>query len=236
MNQVITHHGWGLDSNMWVYVKKEFLENNWTWQDNERGYYSKKTRSPEWLESGSDENIEMAICHSLGTHLIKPSILFKASHVVLLNSFYNFIPQNKERYLTTRVLKRMEKKFETFELNEMIKEFIHRSFLPNPVESNFQKSLEKNLDHLNSALLLNDFQELYKENRSIKLFSKDCHVLIIKSKEDSILRDTSCNEFINLLNNTQIKKPKVIEIDNQGHLMINLNIFKLIKKWINKSL
>ena len=116
----------------------------------------------------------------------------------------------------------------------MIKEFINKSLSPNHIGPDYQTFPEGNLNFLNSELLLKDFKELYKVNRSVELFSKDCNLLIIKSTKDCILRNTSSNAFINQLNQTQIKKPTVIEIDNQGHLIIGLSIFKLIEKWLKK--
>ena len=40
MKQIITQHGWGLSKYFWDYYKVDFLNNNWYWQDNERGYFS----------------------------------------------------------------------------------------------------------------------------------------------------------------------------------------------------
>ena len=234
MNQIITHHGWGLDSSFWKLAKEDFLEKNWIWQDSERGYFSEELKNPNWLKSQSNQNISMAICHSLGSHLINPNVLLKASHIVLINSFSSFIPKNEERSQTIRSLKKMEKKFETFELKQMIKEFIRRSFLPNPVELKFQKSMETKLENINSEILFNDFHKLYEENRFFKFFPANCKVLIIKSSKDLIVKENSSNCFINLINKNQLEKPKLIEIDNQGHIITDINIFKLINDWLNK--
>ena len=40
MKQIITQHGWGLNKYFWDDYKVDFLNNNWHWQDNERGYFS----------------------------------------------------------------------------------------------------------------------------------------------------------------------------------------------------
>ena len=39
MKQIITQHGWGLNKYFWDDYKVDFLNNNWHWQDNERGYF-----------------------------------------------------------------------------------------------------------------------------------------------------------------------------------------------------
>ena len=51
MNQVITQHGWGLDQNFWDTYKNEFQKNGWHWQNNERGYFSKKANNQNGLKT-----------------------------------------------------------------------------------------------------------------------------------------------------------------------------------------
>ena len=65
------------------------------------------------------------------------------------------------------------------------------------------------------------------------LVSKDCNVLIIKSISDRILNEDSSKSFIELMNKTQTKKPMILEIENQGHIINNYKIFNLIDNWIN---
>ena len=110
MKQVITQHGWGLDQNFWDIYKNEFQKNNWYWQDNERGYFSKDANNSKWIKNNSNNKIKMVLCHSFGFHLIQKSLLIEASHIVLINSFNNFLPLNHKRNLILRSLKRMEKK------------------------------------------------------------------------------------------------------------------------------
>ena len=124
MKQIITQHGWGLDQNFWNIYKKEFQKNNWYWQDNERGYFSKNGCQSKWIKDKSDNNIKMVLCHSLGFNLIQKDLLIEASHIVLINSFINFLPSSNRRNLILRSLKRMEKKKKKHETNDMMKEFI----------------------------------------------------------------------------------------------------------------
>ena len=228
MNQIITQHGWGLDQSFWNSFKIEFQKNNWYWQDNERGYFSKDANQCKWIKNNSNQKIKMVLCHSLGFQLIKKSLLYEASHIVLINSFNNFLPSNKKRNLILRSLKRMEKKIMTFESQEMLKEFINRAFMPNDINIYFRNIFYKNLDSLNNTLLLNDLKKLYNYRNFLESFDKNCNVLVIKSKNDLILDEDSSNNFIELLNKTLIKKPTVIELKNQGHCLTNLNLFKII--------
>ena len=232
MNQIISQHGWGLDQSMWNKVKEEFIRQNWIWQDNNRGYYSDPHVKVNWIKDDSENNKKVVICHSLGIHLIGKEILREASHIVLINSFYNFIPSNNESKITMRTLLRMEKKINSGEVRFMLKEFISRSFMPNQVDIKFKSIFNLNSKQINLKRLLKDFQKLYFQPSTFDLFSENAEVLIIKSKNDFILKEYASNEFINLLNNSQINKPKLVQIENQGHLIDNNCIVKILKEWL----
>ena len=232
MNQIISQHGWGLDQSMWNKVKEEFIRQNWIWQDNNRGYYSDPHVKVNWIKDDSENNKKVVICHSLGIHLIGKEILREASHIVLINSFYNFIPSNNESKITMRTLLRMEKKINSGEVRFMLEEFISRSFMPNQVDIKFKSIFNLNSKQINLKSLLKDFQKLYFQPITFDLFSEHAEVLIIKSKNDFILKEYASNEFINLLNNSQINKPKLVQIENQGHLIDNNYIVEILKEWL----
>ena len=230
MNQIITQHGWGLDQSFWDSYKVEFQKNGWHWQNNERGYFSRSVNQSKWVKNNLNDQIKMVLCHSLGFHLIKGNLLDEASHIVFINSFNNFLPSSKKRNLIYRSLKRMEKKIISFEAEDMLKEFIHRSFLPNNMNINFQNMFYKNLRGLNNNLLLKDLKKLYTDKNSLKTIGENCNVIVINSKKDLILDQDSSNNFIELLNKKLTKKPTVIELSNQGHCLTNLNFYQIIKR------
>ena len=232
MNQIISQHGWGLDQSIWDKLKEEFIRQNWAWQDNDRGYYSDSCVKVKWIKTDSDNNKKVALCHSLGIHLIEKEILKEASHIILINSFFNFIPTNNESNITMRTLRKMKKKINTSEVRFMLEEFISRSFMPNKVDIKFKSIFNLNSNRINLKRLLKDFQKLYFQPSTFDLFSENAEVLIIKSKNDFILKEYAFNEFINLLNNSQINKPKLVQIENQGHLIDNNYIVKILKDWL----
>ena len=232
MNQIISQHGWGLDQSMWNKVKEEFIRQNWIWQDNNRGYYSDPHVKVNWIKDDSENNKKVVICHSLGIHLIGKEILREASHIVLINSFYNFIPSNNESKITMRTLLRMEKKINSGEVRFMLDEFISRSFMPNQVDIKFKSIFNLKSKQINLKNLLKDFQKLYLQKSTFSLFSKNTDILVIKSKNDLILKDYASDEFVYLLNNSQINKPKLVQIEGQGHLIDNSCIVKILKDWL----
>ena len=232
MNQIISQHGWGLDQSIWNKLKEEFIRQNWIWQDNNRGYYSDPHVKVNWIKDDSENNKKVVICHSLGIHLIGKEILREASHIVLINSFYNFIPSNNESKITMRTLLRMEKKINSGEVRFMLEEFISRSFMPNQVDIKFKSIFNLKSKQINLKNLLKDFQKLYLQKSTFSLFSKNTDILVIKSKNDLILKDYASDEFVYLLNNSQINKPKLVQIEGQGHLIDNSCIVKILKDWL----
>ena len=233
MNQIITQHGWAFDSSLWKELKNIYIKNNWIWQDNERGYFKKTFTSPKWINNNSYKSKNIIIIHSLGIHLIDKNILTNASHAIFINSFYQFIPNNKDRKLIMRSLERMKKKLNNQEIKLMLSEFYKNSFFPNEINLNYQKTISSKFDNANISHLKSDFNKLSIENKPPLLVSKDCNVLIIKSISDRILNDDSSKSFIELMNKTQTKKPMILEIENQGHIINNYKIFNLIDNWIN---
>ena len=122
-----------------------------------------------------------------------------------------------------------------FEAEVMLKEFIRRSFLPNNMSINFQTMFFKNLENLNNNLLLSDLKKLYTDKDYLKSFEKNCDVIIINSKNDLILDQDSSDDFIELLKKTLTKKPTLIELDNQGHCLTNLNFYQIIKRTLDNK-
>ena len=103
MKQIITQHGWGLNKYFWDDYKVDFLNNNWHWQDNERGYFSTNNYQAKWIKRESKKEIRMTLCHSFGFHLMQKKILKEATHIVLINSFNNFLPlSNKRNFILRR--------------------------------------------------------------------------------------------------------------------------------------
>ena len=126
----------------------------------------------------------------------------------------------------------MEKKINASEVRFMLEEFISRSFMPNQVDIKFKSIFNLDSKQINLKRLLKDFQKLYLQPSKFDLFSEHSEVLIIKSKNDFILKEYASIEFINLLNNSQINKPKLVQIENQGHLIDNNCIVEILKDWL----
>ena len=236
MNQIISQHGWAFDSSFWAELRKSYVKNNWVWQDNERGYFNRPLVSPKWINNKSLDQKNVIIIHSLGIHLIDKNILLNASHAIFINSFYNFIPDNKDRKLVIKSLERMKKKLNNQEIKLMLNEFYKNSFFPNEINLNYKKIISSKFDSVNISSLKSDFNRLSINEKPPLLVSHDCSVLIIKSLNDRILNHYSSTSFIELMNKTQIKKPIILDIENEGHIINNYKIFNLIDNWIHNKI
>tara|TARA_Y100001934_G_scaffold219982_1_gene261817 strand:+ start:421 stop:1134 length:714 start_codon:yes stop_codon:yes gene_type:complete len=235
MNQIISQHGWAFDSSLWKELKKIYIKNKWIWQDGERGYFNKTLVSPKWINNNSNKGKNIIIIHSLGIHLIDKNTLINASHAIFINSFYQFIPDNKDRKLIIKSLERMKKKLNNQEIKPMLNEFYKNSFFPNEINLNFKETISSKFDNANISQLKSDFDKLMITNKPPLLVSKDCNVLIIKSTSDRILNNNSSKSFIELMSKTQTKKPRILEIENHGHIINNYKIFNLIDNWIENK-
>ena len=160
-------------------------------------------------------------------------ILKEATHIVLINSFNNFLPLSNKRNFILRSLKRMETKIIRDETKDMLKEFIHRSFMPNHMNNSFKNIFYKSLESLNKTLLLDDLKQLYI-NRDIPLFlRKDCKIIFIKSENDLILDNESNNNFLDSLNKILDRSPILIKLAQQGHCLNNLNLYEILLNTLN---
>ncbi|KGF96124.1 Biotin synthesis protein bioK [Prochlorococcus marinus str. MIT 9201] len=233
MKQIITQHGWGLNKHFWDDFKVDFLKNNWHWQDNDRGYFSTNHCQAKWIRSDSKKEIRMTLCHSYGFHLMQKKILKEATHIVLINSFNNFLPVSNKRNFILRSLKRMEMKITQNEHKDMLKEFIYRSFMPNDINNSFKNIFYKSIESLNKTLLLSDLKQLYM-NREFPVFlKKDCKIIFIRSENDLILDKESNNDFLESLNRTLDRSPILIKLTQQGHCMNNLNLYEILLDTFN---
>ena len=134
-----------------------------------------------------------------------------------------------------RSLKRMETKIIKDEPKDMLKEFIHRSFMPNHMNYSFKNIFYKSLDSLNKTLLLSDLKQLYI-NRDFPVFlRKDCKIIFIKSENDLILDNESNNNFLDSLYKILDSKPILIKLAQQGHCLNNLNLYKILLHTLNEN-
>jgi len=175
----------------------------------------------------------MTLCHSFGFHLMQKKLLKDATHIVLINSFNNFLPLSNKRNFILRSLKRMETKIIQDEPKDMLKEFIYRSFMPNHINNSFKNIFYKSIESLNKTLLLRDLKQLYVNRDFPEFLRKDCKIIFVKSENDLILDNESNNNFLDSLNKKLDRKPILIKLAKQGHCLNNLNLYEVLLDTLN---
>jgi len=132
-----------------------------------------------------------------------------------------------------RSLKRMETKIIKDEPKDVLKEFIHRSFMPNHMNHSFKNIFYKSLESLNKTLLLSDLKQLYIKRDFPVFLRKDSKIIFIKSENDLILDNESNNNFLDSLKKTLDRKPILIKLAQQGHCLNNLNLYEILLNTFN---
>jgi pimeloyl-[acyl-carrier protein] methyl ester esterase len=89
---VIAMHGWCGTAAGWEPWRAEAEARGWRWRSGERGYGAEQPFMPAWGPKG----LRVLITHSMGAHLLPPSLLADAERVVLLAGFGRFVPPGRE--------------------------------------------------------------------------------------------------------------------------------------------
>ena len=233
MKEIIAMHGWAGDSHQWLNWEKIFQSCDWEWHTSERGYKDISPHTPKWNNNLNQVELKrVALCHSLGSHLIDKQVLHSATHVVLINSFSRFIPSSKESRPIRLALNKMMNAINTANETAMLRKFLIKAYKPNYIDI---KSTESNLLHIS------DLGRLRLKNDLILLMNSDSlpiglntysKVLIINSEQDHILANqTKINLVEDLINHLEAA-PKIINLQDEGHSITKIKNIKKIKHWL----
>ena len=233
MKEIIAMHGWAGDSNQWSDWRKIFKCCDWKWQSAERGYKHKCPNNPKWIhDSNEDKIMRVAICHSLGIHLINKHVLHSATHVVLINSFSRFIPSGKQNRIIKMALNRMMNAIYTFDEKDMLRKFHIKANKPNCLNLASQESDLINLSDEGRLRLKNDLILLINSDCLPNGLNTNAKVLIINSKYDYILADQTKAKLAEDLISHLESAPKTINLNEDGHFISKITSIKKIKHWL----
>mgnify|MGYP001208571842 CR=1 FL=1 len=233
MKEVITMHGWAGDSNEWSNWIDLFKRCNWQWRNTERGYKNIGAHTPKWNNKLKQNNLKrVAICHSLGSHLIDRKLLYSATHVVLINSFSRFIPSGKENRSITMALKKMKNAINTTNELSMLKKFHVKAHKPN--EINFESTHSNLLEISKSGRLKlkKDLNLLINSDSLPSGLNAGTKVLVVNSELDYILPNQTKEKLANDLIKYLESSPKIINLKDEGHTISKTKNIKKIKQWL----
>ncbi len=233
MKEIIAMHGWAGNSKQWANWIDLFQCCNWKWQAAERGYTDIITNTPKWNYNSNQIGLKrVAICHSLGSHLIDKRILCSATHLVLVNSFTRFIPNSKENRSVTIALNKMMNAINTPNEASMLRKFHIKAHKPNSID---MESTESNLLHITDSgrmRLRNDLKLLINSDSLPTGLNTNAKVLIINSEKDYILANQTKEKLATDLKNYLKDKPAIINLQEDGHSISKIDSIKKIKHWL----
>ncbi len=233
MKEIIAMHGWGGDSNQWSNWIDCFQCCDWKWQSVERGYKDIGPYIPGWHNDLEQTGLKrVAICHSLGSHLIEKEVLSLATHVVLINSFSRFIPSSKENRSIKIALNKMMNAINTPNEPFMLEKFHIKAHKPNKinVESNASNLLRTS--ELGKLRLKNDLKLLMNSDSLPIGLNTYTKVLIVNSKNDYIVANQTKEKLAEDLKNYLEKEPAIINLQDEGHAISKIKNIKKIKHWL----
>ena len=233
MNEIIAMHGWAGNGDQWANWKDLFECSEWEWQTAERGYKGINPYMPKWKNKSNDfYQKKVAICHSLGSHLIDKKVLYSATHVVLINSFSRFIPSGKEKRSVTMALRKMMDAINTPKETAVLRKFQMKAYKPNSIDIESTQSDLLYLSDSGRLRLKNDLQLLMNSDSLPIGLKNNAKVLVINSEQDYILANqTKINLIEDLINHLEAA-PKIINLQDEGHSITKIKNIKKIKHWL----
>ena len=230
MKEIIAMHGWAGDRNQWSKWVDLFKSCNWEWQTAERGYKDVNPFMPKWNDDSNQDKLKkVAICHSLGSHLIDKKVLCSASHVVLINSFSRFIPSSKENRSIKMALNRMMNAINTPNEPSMLRKFHIKAHKPNELK------MESNLLLISDSgrlRLKNDLKLLMNSDSLPTGLNTNAKVLVINSRKDYIVANQTKEKLAEDLIEYLEKKPTIVNLQDEGHSISKIKNIKKIKQWL----
>ena len=233
MKEIIAIHGWAGDSHQWSNWETIFTRCDWQWQTFERGYKEISPHTPIWNHKLNRSGLKrVAICHSLGSHLIDKETLYSATHVVLINSFSRFIPTSKENRIVKLALNKMMDTINTPNETAMLKKFHIKAYKPHYIDA---KSSESNLLRISDSgrlRLKNDLKLLMNSDSLPIGLKSSAKVLIVNSEEDYILSNQTKERLAkDLIKHLEVV-PKTINLQDDGHFISKIENITKVKHWL----
>ena len=233
MKEIIAIHGWGGDSKQWSNWIDYFQCCDWKWQSVERGYKDIRPYSPRWYNDLKQIGLKrVAICHSLGSHLIEKEVLSLATHVVLINSFSRFIPNSKENRSIKIALKKMMHAINTPNEPSMLQKFHIKAHKPNKINVKSNASNLTPISESGKLILKNDLKLLMHSNSLPSGLNTYTKVLVVNSKNDYIVANQTKEKLAQDLKKYLEKEPTIINLQDEGHTISKIKNIKKIKHWL----
>jgi pimeloyl-[acyl-carrier protein] methyl ester esterase len=202
--EVLTWHGWGLDTEFWSNLQRIVSPYCTNWMNIDRGYFG-APQTPEFMEQKATKII---ITHSWGLHQCSDEMTSKADYLIIFSGFLDFHPVSvRLRRRSKQILNKMISRFQE-EPHKVLKAFHQNIFRP-------QEPLQFPRKTINQSLLLKDLKRLNNSKRPLPTVKRSANILIFHGTDDAIVpkRKGQClyKEFGN--------RAQYVEVKNGGHAL-----------------
>ena len=233
MKEIIAIHGWAGDSSQWSNWKKIFKSFDWEWHTYERGYKEISPHTPKWNRDSNHLRYKrVAVCHSLGLHLIDTKVLGLATHIVLINSFSCFVPTGKENRPVRMAIKSMMNAIYTPNEASMLKTFYVKAYKPNQIDIQSSESNLLKLSDSGRLKLKNDLKLLMNSDSLPIGLKSSTKVLLVNSEQDHILANQTKEKLAEDLIKHLEAAPKIINLQDEGHFITKIKNITKVKQWL----
>ena len=240
MKQVIAMHGWSSDSTAWAPWERHFSHRGWLWQSGERGYGNRRSCNPNWAEPASGgtnpcraRQRRVVIAHSLGPHLLEPSVLNQATDVVLLASFGRFVPEGPEGRALRTGLKGMRKAIGGAGESTMLRTFLQRAAQPADLEGLPPGPEQQGLSEQGRKRLRADLDCLIGTDGLPEGLPETARVLVVEAAEDAIVAPAASRELLQALVRHLEQKPEHWNLSGVGHALLVPDLLVRVRQWLD---
>ena len=230
--ELLAMHGWGGDSRSWAPWAERARQRGWQFQAGERGYGALPPHQPHW-QACSQRRILLG--HSLGPHLMDPSLWAGATAAVLLASFAAFVPEGRDGRPLRTALRGMAAQLEQGDGPAMLAQFLERVAAPFSSGELPPGPLQQGIAEAGSARLLADLHLLaatkgLPEGLQAAL-PRRLPVLIVEAEDDQIVGAASRAQLKALL-----PEATVISLPRAGHGLLGADVPAAVLNWIADGL
>jgi pimeloyl-[acyl-carrier protein] methyl ester esterase len=222
--QLIAMHGWAGDHRGWQPWNALASARGWRFSTGERGYGRQLRHDPTW---DHDTSQRVVLAHSLGPHLLPAALLERATTVVLLASFGQFLPPGRCGRRLSKALQAMATKLESGQQEPMLREFFQQVAAPQPVGHLPPGPLNDGIPPEGCRLLLRDLALLQATGGLPPGFPREARVLVVEADDDLIVDPAS-----RTLLRAALPQATVWQRQGGGHALLLPDLPAAVLDWV----
>jgi len=233
--QVIAMHGWAGTAAGWAPFEAAAAARGWPWRSGERGYGGAPAHLPRW----GTEGVRVLIGHSMGVHLLPPSLLASAERVVLLASFGRFVPPGREGRAVRAALAAMDAALadgpdpqeSAGRAQQLLRTFLAEAAAPDPPDHLPPGPADRPVQAAARRLLRQDLACLAASTDLPAGFPDGVPVLLVEAGQDRIVA-----ESVRQLLRQRLPEAERIVLPQAGHAFLTSPPQAVVIPWLERTL